>query len=537
MLMEDPASFISRSDGSAAIVLSNHHSHLGVRHHVGAGVPPPDRKAVFDRVLEVLAPHGFEPTEPSYRIPLKIARSSPLTKAFKELPATLRQEALSRASGGEVTFEILAQSTTTEMALRKEIRNALGFSAQSKKQGHDEVYKTTGLTVKVLARPLGSLGSVLSTGDGSSLRTAEERRRALRERAETVAQEMECIDKGRWLTLVELQNYAGSIHDPKEAIRWGLAMTRRLSQFITPFEPDEWPEDEGHEAGEHQRARSAVRDALRQIGYLPGTPLDVFHGTNTVPQNLQMLGLWVVTLDRRASSKQYLPIVVRLEGGSQTVRSTYPGATGWLPYAEALLEVANRQLDLGLPADRFPAFLDQILEDSTNAGATLLMCHAQNARQIWPWLTNQNISTEGLTWGRGPQKPIKPRELRVARVRDSTRDEVPQWYAFGNGEMRLPSGLFKQRERVYLSLQGKTAAMKSGRTIAKLDHPNLTIAVRRIIELFLPILQDGDEADQWAMVVHRLRQMAGHHDEATQLPLPLHLARGLTEYVAVRRND
>ena len=102
--------------------------------------------------------------------------------------------------------------------------------------------------------------------------------------------------------------------------------------------------------------------------------------------------------------------------------------------------------------------------------------------------------------------------------------------------MRLPSGLFKQRERVYLSLQGKTAAMKSGRTIAKLDRPNLTIAVPRVIELFLAILQDGDDADQWAVVVHRLRQMAGHHDEATRLPLPLHLARGLTEYVAVRRN-
>jgi hypothetical protein len=103
--------------------------------------------------------------------------------------------------------------------------------------------------------------------------------------------------------------------------------------------------------------------------------------------------------------------------------------------------------------------------------------------------------------------------------------------------MRLPSGLFKQRERVYLSLQGKTAAMQSGRTIAKLDRPNLTITVPNVVELFLPLLQDGDDADQWAMIVHRLRQMAGHHDEATRLPLPLHLAKGLTEYVAVRRND
>jgi len=398
------------------------------------------------------------------------------------------------------------------------------------------IHKTNGLTVKVLARPLGSLGSELLTGDGLSLHTAEERRRALRERAAKIANEMEYAERERWLTLVELQNYDGSINDPKEAIRWGLAMTRRLSQFITPLEPDEWHEDEDNEAGEHHRARSAVRDALRQIGYLPGTPLDVFHGTNTVPQNLQMLGLWVVTLDRRASPNQFLPVIVRLDGSSQAVRAMYPGATGWLPYAEALLEVAHSQLELGLPADRFPSFLDQILEDSTIAGATLLMCHAQNTRQIWPWLTNQNISTEGLTWGRGPQKPIKHRELRVARVRDSTRDEVPQWYAFGNGEMRLPSGLFKQRERVYLSLQGKTAAMKSGRTIAKLDRSNLTIAVPRVIELFLPILQDSDDADQWAVVVHRLRQMAGHHDEATRLPLSLHLARGLTEYVAVCRN-
>jgi len=41
----------------------------------------------------------------------------------------------------------------------------------------------------------------------------------------------------------------------------------------------------------------------------------------------------------------------------------------------------------------------------------------------------------------------------------------------------------------------------------------------------------GEDPAQWAAVAHHLRIMASHHREALMLPLPLHLATCLEEYV------
>ncbi len=44
-------------------------------------------------------------------------------------------------------------------------------------------------------------------------------------------------------------------------------------------------------------------------------------------------------------------------------------------------------------------------------------------------------------------------------------------------------------------------------------------------------LQEGDEPEEWAWVVHRLRQESFHTDRATLLPEPLNALEKLEEYV------
>jgi hypothetical protein len=54
-----------------------------------------------------------------------------------------------------------------------------------------------------------------------------------------------------------------------------------------------------------------------------------------------------------------------------------------------------------------------------------------------------------------------------------------------------------------------------------------------LLELTVGCLQPEDEgkAADWAYLTHLLRDAAGHYDEETVLPLPLHLANQMEEYV------
>ena len=44
-------------------------------------------------------------------------------------------------------------------------------------------------------------------------------------------------------------------------------------------------------------------------------------------------------------------------------------------------------------------------------------------------------------------------------------------------------------------------------------------------------MHEGDDRDEWANAVHRMREMASHYDGALELPLPLHLAAQTEEYI------
>ena len=52
-----------------------------------------------------------------------------------------------------------------------------------------------------------------------------------------------------------------------------------------------------------------------------------------------------------------------------------------------------------------------------------------------------------------------------------------------------------------------------------------------MIELYPLQLQPGDDAIQWINEVHALRELAVQYDQMTSLPLPLHLAGQLEEYL------
>lgn len=526
-VVKDPEAFINRRGAAAAIVYRNA---LGIQHAVGAGVPPGDRRALFEALAGVLGSHGLVPSDGLPRARTRSGHASALMKPFAKVPAETRHQSLVAVSGGRLRFEILAPSARIERLLREEVKAALDLIPEEGAARGIEIYRAAGLTVEVVSGPLGPLGDVLTDDEHVPISRQQDRMQAMKRRAEEVKEALGPA-KDRVLALVELSNQRGDPSDPKDAIRWGLAETGRLSQFITPAVIED-----GHEEVEgsaKQRARSAVRDLLRQGGYLPGTVLDQLPDEAAIPRDVQLLGLWVVMLDRRRSDKQLLPVIVSVSA-PHGVRATFPGASGWLPYPEALVEVARRQHELGIPRARFAAFVEKTLHECSRLSPVLLICHGQNARQHWPWLTNKGLVQDKIIWAEGGTG-APPAGLRVARLRDGDQEETPQWVAEHDGRQGIPSGLFRGRdERTFFSLQKKSLGMKTGGNTSKADRPRQTVSMPTLEEIWLAVLEEGDTPEEWALLVHRLREMASHFDEALKYPLPLHLATGLAEYVAVR---
>ncbi len=52
-----------------------------------------------------------------------------------------------------------------------------------------------------------------------------------------------------------------------------------------------------------------------------------------------------------------------------------------------------------------------------------------------------------------------------------------------------------------------------------------------MIELYPLQLQPGDDASNWVFYTHALRHLPIQYHQSTVLPIPLHLAKALEEYL------
>lgn len=90
-----------------------------------------------------------------------------------------------------------------------------------------------------------------------------------------------------------------------------------------------------------------------------------------------------------------------------------------------------------------------------------------------------------------------------------------------------------QHEDVYWGIHARpndpqyTSSFKNSR----IDHPQQRFAEKDMIELYPLQLQPGDDAASWVFYTNALRHIPIQYNQSTVLPLPLHLAKGLEEYL------
>jgi hypothetical protein len=526
------------------------------RHQVEPGLPPADRRHIAEQIGSVLKGDGIVFTSPLSLVSLSsVARAKnpffqedapesgetadQVTAAGSGLSGIARRTAIRRSLGRHVAFEVRYQTKEVSEALTASLREQLGLSSSAT---FPYYCPDSDLTIHVSHTPLGSLGDALKIAEkGGAFR--DRLHRAIEERVKEIADSVSAPASYDTVTFIELAERDAFVvgktnADPKHALRKGFALLHRLTQFINTDNAD------GNLA---HRSDSCVLDALRQLGVQASIPA---FKSSSFPQAINYVGVWLIKEFADSSptrNQHFLPVMVRVDGASGQIYAIAGGMDEWHPYPKVLLAIAQGRVPgVCKERDALPILRTLLRRDILAIGDSLLFCHAQNIRRAWPWVGNARMSIDHLGFTEDTPQPIKEWPgLRVIRVRDSDSHETPEWYAVDRDQnVGFPGALYQMHERVFFSTHSKPEQMKSlSRFSSRLSgwvdkHGNahgpradLHTWNAGLLEIVPVCLQPGENPGVWAALAHRLRNSATHHDEATILPLPLHLAQKIREYV------
>lgn len=381
--------------------------------------------------------------------------------------------------------------------------------------------------------------------------------------------------------IVVLPNYSLSYKtealDPKQAIRMGLALSGRLSQFLVPHGSGKAArEDNGlivcgaedrqsNKADEtvdtfDYRVSVAVRDLMRQLGFV-----HKFKNTPALKPSAPLYGIHLASLKKKQDWGKEALIATRLDYERGTTDVLLPQLQmDWIPYWRAQLELARMSNPLDtrahLCADglMLKRLVDKLKDEAPQDA--LLLVHSYGHIRFgawWPGISDEGLAKGSLRYGPtvSPDKskePIKDHlfdcentNLNILRIRLGDSDEVPDYFTdlssdSLNGETREPKrsqkqGVFKA-DGYLLALvpkPGDTQYQNAFRG-SSVGRPNMLVHVKSLSEYVL--LTSDDES----LALECVRRAEASRADMVQLlkgsmmvnlPAPLHLAEKMDEYL------
>ena len=338
--------------------------------------------------------------------------------------------------------------------------------------------------------------------------------------------------------------------DPKRALRIAFAKTGRLTQFIEPEDSKDSPEI---------RARVAVRDLMRQLGFVP-EPARNSRGIDT---SIPAIGLKVYN-SGNGKARASFPYCVRQDMRSGAVTVYCPLLPdGSLPYWRALIEFARLSGSEGFPDSckrangmALKRMLHGIVRATGDRPELLLINSYGRIRQRdwWPGISDSGLESGPLSYGpTGYEEPLglAGSKLRILRIRSGLNGEIPDWFtdevaAGGADDGTVPNrrdkqGLFKM-DGYFLALAPRPgdAQYKWSARGSKYDSPTAAFCEKTINEYCL--LSPGGEAEALASVKYA-EALRGcmvqlyKNDMRVNLPAPLHLAEQVEEYSRMVRRS
>ena len=334
--------------------------------------------------------------------------------------------------------------------------------------------------------------------------------------------------------------------DPKAVLRNAFACTGRVVQFVTPDED-----------ASQNKIENAVYDLYRQLGVVA---LPKLYENQPLLAYRPCVGLYLYTqVTGHLNKARFLPLYITvdlLKGKTQVHCDAFSSRT--VSYREACLEMAQLfwKSDLEqrcVEASRAPA-KQKLIELKnryyTNQDSVLVFVQSDgNMRAVWGGISDKEIGGYAMADAYCPAQinvglPKSPYMLALAGsgvriIRIRSNQEVPDYFTElskkatdDNLKRSSASGIFKY-EDVYWGIHARpndpqyTDSVKKSR----IDYPKQRFAEKDMIELYPLQLQPGDDANSWIFYTNALRAVPIQYNQSTVLPLPLHLAANLEEYL------
>lgn len=340
------------------------------------------------------------------------------------------------------------------------------------------------------------------------------------------------------------ENYG--VGDPKSVLRNAFARTGRVVQFVTP----------GEDANQN-KIENAVYDLYRQLGVV--TLLDPKH-KQTDLAHTPCMGMHLCTQVQGISNKaRFLPLYITVdltEGKTRVHCDAFSNRT--VSYREACIEMAQLfwKSDLEqrcVDASRTPA-KQKLIElknryDTLENGVLVFVQSDGNTRAVWGGISDKEIGGYAMIGEYCPSQinvgtPQSPYLLSLADsgvriIRIRSNQEVPDYFTElsvkatdDNLQHSSTSGIFKY-EDVYWGIHMKPNDNRYTWSFreSKINYPLHSFAEKDMIELYPLQLQPGDDAASWIFYANALRDISIQYNQSTVLPLPLHLAKALEEYL------
>ena len=481
-------------------VLIVYDQRMGLKHPVGSGVTANDRKDYFESLNSVLSPiFNFSPSS-------KWIRQRTLRH---QNPSTDSKQILNQKAVIEIWS---SDADRWEEFIKEEVKND-----QNKNN------------LQIIKREPQAIIDLLDFDpEDPNHRLAN----AMQYRVDSICKLFK-EPKYRTGILIEMPNYKemfartkDSDRDPKSAVRYGLATTGRLTQFITP----EYTEPKSYE----ERLKKGINDLLRrQMQWKRNTLYTRFKNTS-LPQQLDLLAFWVIS-KRRNRGTFSIPLVGYVPSHDTQIKVCLPGKDGneWHNYSEALLKIA--QIQTNFEGGEILEFFKQAVNGLEIKNPALLLLDEKNLRKYWPKLKNEELLMDDQQRYRVYDSFLHHPELRIAKLRFSEEKPLTIPIASPTRDVSKYQGLFAPENgpnNVFYSFQEKPVTaekIKSGLRHKDAMHKNFWNSVTT--EIILLNLKEGDNPAEWAFVVHSLRKSSEHIDSATQLPEPLYSLKCMEEYV------
>lgn len=312
--------------------------------------------------------------------------------------------------------------------------------------------------------------------------------------------------------------------DCYETIRQTLASLGYVTQFLIH---NEEPVDSKKYIS---KSKSAIRDLFRQMEFQAGSLYYPFDKTS-LPSLVDLIGLYHLNKDNKICIPFLNVIRATVEDGKWEI--SLPGKHT-LSFREANLHLATIKDKMDYQSSR--QFYRVKLKELLCFSPALLIVDEQNISNVFPELRRDQFVFENN------QLMIKNipfhvnERLRIAVIRKGFELGVPWYYPMQSMRNRN-NGLYEHPtfQNVFYSFQAKNDNITKGSTtkVLQIDRPYQSTWIQNAVEITLLNLDPEDIAQDWALVVHKLRQESSHTDIATKLPEPLHSMEKSKEYLSL----